>query len=542
MTVEVTARVSRADLERLKMRVLELVAGESREGVERVETVMDLSGIPEGLVIESRERGSGEYFEQVVALSGQRGLVGGLALGFPNDVEPQDMGDRLQVAARQLTPLIEVWQLLQDRRDESDRHLERLQTIMEVGDVFAADMTIDRMLSLLLELAMGVVQAEVGAICLAEECDGGPKLSPRVTWGLEESVLDRLALQDGCRVSAQVMETGKPLVVSDLSSSELASSSGARVFLRNIVVFPLVFKGERVGVMYLANAPSSRLADEADVQTVEIVSTLTAAAIVNSRLVQEIVAKERMERELQLAAAIQSSVLPQQLPAIRGASVAAFSSPARSVGGDYYDIFAVDKDRTGLLVADVSGKGVAAAMLTMVVRAYLRVAVQQGLEPDAILAYVNRMVLGDVSDGRFITAVCAILDPNRGELVLSNAGHPPILLYRAASSAIEHLDLAGLPLGISDLDRYSSLRVRLSPGDVLVFYTDGVIEAHNPAGETYGLARLERLVGDCAAAAATDIGQRIMQELGDFAAATPQHDDVTLAVLRIDPKPEPLQT
>jgi serine phosphatase RsbU (regulator of sigma subunit) len=254
-------------------------------------------------------------------------------------------------------------------------------------------------------------------------------------------------------------------------------------------------------------------------------------------LILEVADRVVMKRDLEIAREIQTWLLPNQPPVIPGIEVAFQTRPANTVAGDYYDVFArpgrtPEEDRVLLAVADVAGKSIPAAMLMATFQASLRtLSVTQSTLPE-LIASMNRYACTNSQGGlRFTTAFLAELDPATRTLTYINAGHNQPMLCRK-SGALERLDAGGLPIGISADAPYQSGSVVLAPGDWLVIFTDGVVEAMNTRGEEYGEERLLAMIAGGSNAPPAEMMQRIMINLDGFVGNTPQHDDVTCLLVK----------
>jgi len=255
-------------------------------------------------------------------------------------------------------------------------------------------------------------------------------------------------------------------------------------------------------------------------------------------LILEVADRVVMKRDLEIAREIQTWLLPNEPPKIPGIEVAFQTRPANTVAGDYYDVFpragnTPEENRVLLAVADVAGKSIPAAMLMATFQASLRtLSVTQSSLPD-LVASINRYACTNSQGGlRFTTAFLAELDPATRRLTYINAGHNQPMLCRK-SGALERLDAGGLPIGISAEAPYQSCSVVLSPGDWLVIFTDGVVEAMNTRGDEYGEPRLLAAIATSSNGTPSDMMQRIMSDLDVFVGNTPQHDDVTCLLLKV---------
>jgi serine phosphatase RsbU (regulator of sigma subunit) len=255
-----------------------------------------------------------------------------------------------------------------------------------------------------------------------------------------------------------------------------------------------------------------------------------ASRVWQQRLQQERIERERVEQELQVARSIQQASLPKEVPEPEGWQISPFYQPAREVGGDFYDFFEIDDERLGLVVGDATGKGVPAALVMASTRSMLR-AVAQAMgssSPGEVLGRVNDSLATDVPPNMFVTCFYAILDPESGRLRYANAGHDLPYLHRNGDA--EELRARGMPLGLMPGMGYEEKEIELDVGESALFYSDGLVEAHDPKGEMFGFPRLRALVAEHAEEA--DLGEYLLEELYSFVGeGWEQEDDITLLTL-----------
>ena len=241
--------------------------------------------------------------------------------------------------------------------------------------------------------------------------------------------------------------------------------------------------------------------------------------------------RERLESELALARRIQERLLPARAPAVPGAEIAGVSEPARAVGGDYYDHVVLADGRVALVIADVSGKGVPAALLMSAFRAALLSQLESGAAPAAAMAGVNRFLHRSVEPGRFVTAFLALLDPRSGRVEYCNAGHnPPYLVAREGGT--ETLETGGLLLGMMEEGSYQQAAVDLAPGATLALFTDGVTEAQRADGAMWGEERLVAALGRGIPESCAALVRRVVDEVRAFEGDQGPSDDITLLLAR----------
>jgi len=242
--------------------------------------------------------------------------------------------------------------------------------------------------------------------------------------------------------------------------------------------------------------------------------------------------RERIEQELRIARLIQQTLLPKRLPDLLGYELAAYYQPAREVGGDFYDLFELEDGRVGLVVGDVTDKGIPAALVMATTRTMLRVSAQRLLAPGEVLKQANEALVADIPPNMFITCLYAILEPESGHLLYANAGHDQPYLHHKKGDEVEELRARGMPLGLMPGMDYEEKEITLARGERVLFYSDGLVEAHDPKGEMFGFPRLEGLVGNERTAGGTSLIEYLLKELKRFTGeGWEQEDDITLLTM-----------
>lgn len=311
---------------------------------------------------------------------------------------------------------------------------------------------------------------------------------------------------------------------------------------------PMVSQGELIGLLNLGPRRNDQEYSSDDHRLLANLATQAAPALRVTQLAhqQQVEARERerMEQEMQVARVIQETLLPETTPNLPGWKLAALWQPARTVSGDFYDFLEFPDGRLGIIVADVTDKGVPAALVMATARSLLRAAAERLVLPGQTLQRANNQLCPDIPPKMFVTCLYMLLDPQTGEIVFANAGHNlPIRFDRAA---VSDLRATGMPLGLLPGMSYEETRARLEPGEALLLYSDGLVEAHDPQGQMYGFPRLHRQIAEHAASlpGAPDGGDWITFLMADLAEFTgldwEQEDDVTLVVLGRAPAGAPL--
>jgi sigma-B regulation protein RsbU (phosphoserine phosphatase) len=313
-------------------------------------------------------------------------------------------------------------------------------------------------------------------------------------------------------------------------------TSGMRLSsCRKCLAVPISVSGRRLGVLAVADKESrdGGVLDftAADARLLSLFANQAAAAIETARLHRAAIEQERIERELELAAAIQREILPRSLPEVEGAEIAAASLPTRQVGGDYYDVIPLPGGRLAFLVADVSGKGIPAALLVSTVHAAVHLQIDEAKTVADLVTRIDRHLRRYAATRKFLTLFFGLFEPRSGVLTYVSAGHNPGLLLRATGGT-ETLGATGVPVGMFPDASWKEESVTLSPGDLLCVYTDGLTEAVNVREEEFGLERLSAALASGRQEPAGQLCERILGEIADFARDMPQYDDQTLLLLR----------
>src|SRR5918993_766226 len=309
------------------------------------------------------------------------------------------------------------------------------------------------------------------------------------------------------------------------------------------VVVPLVSQGELIGLLNLGPRLSQQEYSADDRKLLNDLATQTAPAVQVAQLVRQqqrqAQERERIEQELRVARLIQQTLLPKEVPDLEGYKLAAYYQPAREVGGDFYDFLKLDDEHLGLVVGDVTDKGVPAAIVMATTRTMLRASAQRLDSPGEVLKRVNDVIVRDIPPNMFITCLYAILDLKSGLLRYANAGHD--LPYRRRSTShgagggagggAEELRATGMPLGLLPGMSYEEKEIILQRGDTVLFYSDGLVEAHDPHREMFGFPRLQGLVGAHRSDGPAMVNF-LLSELGRFTGQEwEQEDDITLVTL-----------
>jgi sigma-B regulation protein RsbU (phosphoserine phosphatase) len=336
---------------------------------------------------------------------------------------------------------------------------------------------------------------------------------------------------------SRVWTKGEALLLSDLADApELSKLRNTAHGATSVMITPLLYGRQNLGVLALANGPASAAFTPGDFVVFKSISEQSAFALYNAIIYSEANEKKRLDHDLQIARDIQRILLPSKPPPIDGFDIAGVNFAARQVSGDYFDYIEVDDERLGVVIADVSGKGVPASLIMAICRSVLRAEARLSQSPAEVLRKVNRQLYPDIKEDMFISMAYVILDHKNNHVTLSRGGHDAPLLYRAATGEVEVLKPPGMALGIDSGDVFDritgDLSVPLERDDCLVLYTDGVTEALDAKGDEFGPERMTRSLRASASEGAQGVINRLIGDVRNFADGHPQHDDITLIVVR----------
>jgi sigma-B regulation protein RsbU (phosphoserine phosphatase) len=312
----------------------------------------------------------------------------------------------------------------------------------------------------------------------------------------------------------------------------MKSDAGAH----SAIVGPLVYRRKILGILGLANGPVSTPFSDKDLNVFRAILEQSAFALYNEAVYLEASEKKRMDHDLEIAREIQAILLPSTSPDVPGYEISGVNIPARQVSGDYYDYIAVDEHRTGIVIADVSGKGVPASLIMAMCRSVLRSEAAGKTSPAEVLRRINQQLYPDIKEDMFISMAYLILDKVTGTATLARAGHDAPLWFKCADGSVEKLTPKGMALGIDSGEVFNRVSTdftfELAAEDCLLLYTDGATEALDVEGMEFGLPRLVKSLQDNAPGGAHNVVKKLRAELAAFMGKYPQHDDVTMIAIR----------
>ena len=423
--------------------------------------------------------------------------------------------------------------------DEICRYQEcirNLKECFEVSSLINSTLELDVVLERIMTASRNILKADACSLMLVDEATR--ELVVEVAQG---PVADRLKggfrLAKGEGIAGHVFETGEALLIENAYEDhrfhrEFDRKTG--YCTRSVLCVPLKIKDRIIGVFQIINKLDGTPFRPEDEEILVLLSTHAAVAIENARMHRALLRKQQIESDLAFAASVQQSFLPQEVPRIEGVSFHTHYRAAMEIGGDFYDFIPLDRGRLGILIGDVSGKGIASALFMARLTSDFRFEAIRTRAPARVVEMVNGLLCAKSRQGMFATLLFLVLDPIERKITYVNAGHPPPLLWNHRNNRRQMLrDAAGLPLGIDPGEVYPTGEIALRDGDCIVLYTDGLLEARSHAGEHFGWDRLQAAV--CSGSSCADEAHnRLIEAMRAFVQDCRQVDDTTVVMFSIE--------
>jgi phosphoserine phosphatase RsbU/P len=405
----------------------------------------------------------------------------------------------------------------------------KFRLLLEISEKISGTLDLDTLLNHLLDAARSVVEHDAAGIYVLKRDGGQRHIEEMVTRGYEDpDAAQGLMLKFGEGIVGYVIKTGSSVIVPDVRVDPRYVT--ARPQTRSEIAAPITLNERVIGAFNLESDVVGAFGD-ADVEVLQFFANAAAISIEKAVLHEELVEKKRIEGQLEVARQVQSSLLPDKPPSIPGYDIAAINLPTYEVGGDYYDYIEFPDDQLGVAIADVSGKGVPASLIMATFRAALRTQVRNDFSLSHIMRAVNFLLWESTSDSQFVTAFYGVMDPHTGRFTYTNSGHnPPVLVKRDGS--YQELTTGGPALGVLEGATYEEGIVMLAAGDMLVLFTDGVVEATNDNNVEFGLKRLVQTLRASQSLAARKVIRAVMDATRAFSGTDSYADDFTLSVVQ----------
>ena len=351
---------------------------------------------------------------------------------------------------------------------------------------------------------------------------------------ITQQEIDLITSADGTQLQRYLMDSHKALLIEDIWSDRRTKHLKGKGFARgSMLTVPLLSHAKLIGVLY-ATKDFQNAFDQDDIDVMTTFADHVSIAIENSRLISKSIERERLHQEMMVAQRMQKRLLPQSLPNLLSAEFAAVSESSLEVGGDYYDVIALPNERIGIVVGDVSGKGVSAAFYMAEVKGIVTSLSKICATPKELLLQANNALMETLEKNAFISAIYSVLDIRKATITLARAGHCPAIYL--SNNSVELIRSTGIGLGLTDSAQFEQATeertIKLHPGDICIFYTDGITESRNAEMEEYGYERLMKIASECTNCSANELKERILHSVKTFIGKETYNDDVTLIVMK----------
>ena len=416
--------------------------------------------------------------------------------------------------------------------------IDKLRMLLDITKTISRSLDLDEVLNLVMDTLDSLIPYDAAGIYLVKcsqplfetdgELDETCVFQTQAVRGYEIDDLQELHLKMGEGLIGHVAVTGKPYVSQDVRRDPRYINARPRT--NSEMVAPIISNSEVIGVFDLESDELNAYSND-DLEVLMLLASQVAIIIEKVMLHDQLIEKQRLETQLEVARQVQLELLPARDPELEGFDISAYNFPTEEVSGDYYDWVRIYDDQIGIVIADVSGKGVPAALLMAFLRASLRAATHIGYAPHISMSKVNYLLWESIERNQFVTAFYGILDATNRTLSYSNAGHSPPLLMKADGTE-RFEERGGVPLGMFRDSRYYEYFETIEPGEVFVLYTDGVTEAMNSSDEEYERDRLVAAVRECRHLPAREMIDFIHRELTAWTEGRGAHDDVTFFIIK----------
>jgi len=415
---------------------------------------------------------------------------------------------------------------------------EEINLLFEMSESLGAIFELQLIYEILLDKIVQALDVKKASILSYDEAND--RLVLEASRGLPNEIIKIVVPIEGT-VSGYVLRRGTPLLVEDIG--HLPEEIHPNVEGRNssfgfisvpMLCSPVMVRDKRIGVINVTDRKDGRPFSTNDLMLLNSISSIAAISIYNAHLIEELKDTERVHRELEIAETIQMGLLPSQPPTVIGLDIYGDCKTAKNVGGDYFDYFKNEQGSVDIIIADVSGHSIGSALMMAISRSVMRSVIQQENSVADILKQTNHLLFPDLDRaGLFISLFLGRYNPQTRWFSYGNAGHPPLLVYKAATKEVIELDAEGMIIGILDQMEFEEKNIRLDVGDIIVFYTDGIMEAVNPYKEQFGLDRLAEIIKIFHDESARDIVNNLYNQLDIFVNRKEQEDDVTVIVAKV---------
>ena len=420
---------------------------------------------------------------------------------------------------------------IEDSTRKTERLLAEISTLLEVTQAIESGREIQNLLEMIMEKCMNVMMVEAVSLMLITQ--DKKHLEFRVALGPKGKDVKRYKLKLGQGIAGTVAQSGNPILIpnaydDDRFDPRFDKASGFKT--GSILCVPLIFHKKVLGIVQALNRFDGKPFTEHDLSTFKIFATQAALAIQNTRLLHQVIESEKLKNQIAIAAEIQHLIVPSILPQIPGLEMSGRYIPSQGIGGDFYTVLAVNEHETIFCIADVSGKSVPGALLVSTLHATLRAYLEFTTDLTVIMDKLNELIIKLSTSNRFITLFISKYDSKKSQLEYISAGHNPQYLLREPFK-ITKLSSTGVCVGLIPFE-YKTKSVALKKGDMIILYTDGIVEARDKKKKIFGEERLRKVLFDTLKQPCEFIQKQIIRSVESFSPDAHEQDDLTLLVIR----------
>ncbi len=416
-----------------------------------------------------------------------------------------------------------------------DRKIRELNSLYHLGRKLNREVKLSKLLPLITQLTEQIMGCNSTWLALYDEKEGRFRIAAQLN--LTKQQIKEYPLTGFSGFNRDIVSRKETILISDVSHNRIYHDLlNWKRDARTILGVPLFSnRGQLMGIIY-ATKNREYTFDIDDASLLQGLANQAAMALENANLLQESIERERLEQELKIAREVQLKLLPQALPDIPGLDIEAYCLSAYEVGGDYYDFFNFPDGQPGIVIGDVAGKGTSAALYMAEFKGVIQTLARIHNSPAALANAANRVIYPNIDRRSFVSAIIAKIDPTARRITFVRAGHPPVLFCPGNGKPAQKIHSRGLGFGLDSGKIFENLleekTIEIQPGGIIIFYTDGVIEARNSRGEEFSEERLLELLQNCDSDSAEKIKENLMNAVIRFCEDTPLHDDLTFVILR----------
>ena len=421
---------------------------------------------------------------------------------------------------------------IQTEIEQLRKAVEELTVLNDLAITASSAMEVNQMLDIVVEKSIKAMDAEQGSILLVTPQAENP-LQTLIRQPDQKSRF--MNYKVGSHITGWVLKNNSPLIIENLASdSRFQTTEEEKKEIKTVLSVPIQFQGRLIGLLTVTNKKSAVSFSNSDLRLLSIIAAQSAQLIKNSQLQQEVIEKNRLKQELELARKIQQELLPKSPPEFPFLEFATFFNPAEEVGGDFFDYIPLSQERLAVVQADVSGHGLSAALIMTMLKGIFQSISHDFISPEQTLTQINEILGNSAPPEIFVTMIFLVFDSEKKVLHITNAGHNPPLVYLHREEKLEYLKIPGCALNCMKSAEYRSHKISLNAGDFIFLYTDGLPESPNKQFELFGYERLQKIVHEARDTDAKNIIQEVKTALYRHLQQVPQTDDIAINILKVN--------